>query len=309
MTSNDKTILFKGDKHFMNTIYNKKINDVVVQLSSSSKLNVYNENYCSSHHTSKSHFRVPMLTNGSSITREVFGFYCFDCEMYNITLNEYKTSLKKGAVKCRLLFEKQNVNSTSFNSLLKNYDISTSICADFLIRINLRRCGKRGHQIFDIKATINIITKKGQVQEKTIPGFYCEECNLYFIYDSDYNNLRKSGNPLCPIYEYSRYFYGGNDDFGLNPESILHSYGYNVNANDDLSDGERHMILEYVISSGIMSKHKVLDFLNSMIHLRENNYSMYDAIDKWQNDSIFVSESLLDSKAWKKNVRSITITR
>ena len=91
-------------------------------------------------------------------------------------------------------------------------------------------------------------------------------------------------------------------------ESLLHSLGYNVNAQEDLSDTERQRILSIVIDERVMEKGEVLSFLDYLIRRSLGNPRMDNARDKWTCDRQFVSHYKRQPSK-RVDVESITIRR
>ena len=177
--------------------------------------------------------------------------------------------------------------NTHFNEMREEIEAES---ADFLVRTSTMKCRCNGHSIKDIVATVNVI-KNGVVKETQVPGYYCKDCKKYFILESDYLKLRSKGIILCKIIEqkllksqFTSYSHL------LNSESILHSYGYNVNAQENLSSSERHIILEFLLKNKILSKSDIKSHLNYLINRSSNNRKLYDAIAKWKSDIVFIDE-------------------
>ena len=70
------------------------------------------------------------------------------------------------------------------------------------------------HMIQNIVGVLNIVDEQGIIRETKIPAGYCAECNIFFVLESIYRDLRAKGNIMCRISDdmYSiknDYFYGG----------------------------------------------------------------------------------------------------
>ena len=70
-------------------------------------------------------------------------------------------------------------------------------------------------------------------------------------------------------------------------KSLLRSYGYTVNVQDNLSDDERHRILSFVIENDIMSVDEAVSFIEWLIN-RNSNKDFYNARLKWMRDIQFL---------------------
>ena len=169
--------------------------------------------------------------------------------------------------------------------------------ADFLVRTSTIKCKNKGHKITTIRATVNVI-KNGIISEVNIPGYYCENCKKYFILEDDYKKLRSKGIVLCKIIE-QKLLSSGFTKYGqlLNSESVLHSYGYNVNAQENLSTMERHTILEFLLKNKILSKSDIKSHLSYLINRSSDNIKLYDAIAKWKSDIQFIDNYNISSES------------
>lgn len=78
------------------------------------------------------------------------------------------------------------------------------------------------------------------------------------------------------------------DDYNRAEYSPLLLNGYTTNKDDNLSSQERQKILSGIIKSGILSKRKVLDYLEMFIHDSINNPKRQPSISKWEEDKEFV---------------------
>ena len=89
---------------------------------------------------------------------------------------------------------------------------------------------------------------------------------------------------MCQIFEEIKYLNNNSNKFDLNYESILYSFGYNVNSQNNLSDKQRLKILTFIIDNGILSKSEVISYLNYFINMRIGRKEYQNAINKWKND-------------------------
>ena len=166
---------------------------------------------------------------------------------------------------------------------------------DFIIRKSSVSCIHRNHAIEHIDATVNVIDYGGNISLQTLSAYYCSECNLYYVMDSTYENLRKSGIPLCKVTDeegYRNLNIVSNGTIPLSPKSILNLLGYNVSQEENLSTEQRHRILREIIDNKICSKDHVISLLNFFIKMRQKqNTSKYDlAISKWESDRDYIDQ-------------------
>lgn len=293
----------------------KAIAGIPVNLNSYSKLNVIAENRCIDNHSIiEMCFKVGFMYNKKTmITKEMSGFYCKTCEMYMVTNEEYKLKSKGKTPICNIYinYDKKELNSNDIgkeNKYIVSKKINNTYKADFFVRTNVIDCVNKNHNIVDVSAEIDVIDLNGNIKNKIIPAYYCENCNLYFIYNSDYENIRKEGVPLCQIYEYLKFMKGITYDIKLNQESLLHSFGYNVGLSDNLTDIQRRKILLLVIENGIIQKHKIISLLNYFIDTRKSNPSQINALKRWQSDIEYLKKINVKVKQHIK-INSIKIAR
>ena len=163
---------------------------------------------------------------------------------------------------------------------------------DFVTVTTNNFCVNNGHPYEDIQAKISLLRVDGTVFTMMVPAGYCKVCKKYVIGLWQYNNLRKHGVILCRMVheEWNRPI--SYDDYyeELSPESILKQYGYSVNSTDDLSDEQREFILARLIEFKICSKQKITSHLSWLIHSREGQMNMSNAISKWRQDRDFVDQ-------------------
>lgn len=205
--------------------------------------------------------------------------YCSDCNMYS--MDEIKFNNYFGS----------NYNGTVLRDLNDKSHTNQSNAIEFLIKISNFRCKTRNHNIEEIIAVVSVFNNiKQEIEEVEIPAFYCINCKLYFIYDSEYKELLKHGKPTCPVHEEVKYFNASNTFEKYESESLLRQFGYNVNSQDNLSTNERRRVIETIIKNGIMNKSDVLSLLNFLASSRKNQYNMQNAVSKWESDIKYTRE-------------------
>ena len=275
------------------------VDGISTQLDFNSKLNVVDENKCLlNHNVIKLNFKVGfMIDDKTRIVKEISGYYCDTCGMYIVNRDEYNN--KSGG---------KNPNCDFYINYISSRKINKLESVDFFLRTNIINCINKKHNVIDITAEIDIVDINGNVFKKMISAYYCEDCKLYFIYNDDYEKIRKSGVPLCKIYEYLKYIKGRNNKFNLNQESLLRSFGYNVGIKDSLTKEQRRKILNFVIENGIMNKHKIIGLLNYLIDMKKNDPKQINAINKWGSDINYLNEMNFKIKKYVQ-VNSIKIVK
>lgn len=215
-----------------------------------------------------------------------------------LNFNQKESENEEGKLDKKIHNFEKNIKSTNEKLLPK---------ADFFVRTSVSGCSKKNHKIIDFLAEVDVICSNGNVIKKSFPASYCEDCKLYFMYDNEYKRLRKSGVPLCSIYEYSKYIKTKNTGkIELKPESLLHSFGYNVGASEGLTSKQRKKILSFVINNGVMSKHEIINLLSYFVDFRKNDVRQSIAIAKWKNDIDYLRNTDIDTSK-KVEVNSIRV--
>ena len=291
-----------------------------ILLTSSSKLNIVSDNCCKMNHDSiELNFKVPIeINNKMRIMKELHGLYCKNCEMYIVNQNEFDLKIAEKLPDCDLYVNgkknvKEKIKKVDYIDMKVSNKINNENKADFFVRTNVISCVNKKHNIEEVTAEIDIIKHNGEVYKQKIPAFYCSECNLYFIYNNQYERIKRNGVPLCPIYEYNKYLNVLGNNMNLNQESLLHSFGYNVGSAEDLSSKQRQRILRFVVENGIIDKHKIIALLNYFIDMRKGQMKFNNAIKKWNDDINYLNlnkinlqrnikiSSIKISRAMKKN--------
>lgn len=160
---------------------------------------------------------------------------------------------------------------------------------DIVIRCSAFRCMHKSHHIENILAIINILDEDGNILVRKVTAGYCRECNLYFILDSTYQELKKIGVIMCRISDekmYAKKNYLNGES--LARESLLMQYGYNVSEIDGLTKKRRHIILAIIIERKILSKSEIISYLDFFISQKRNMGNMELAVSKWEEDRLFV---------------------
>ena len=129
--------------------------------------------------------------------------------------------------------------------------------------------------------------------------FYCKQCEKYYINRLSYELFAKRyGMPAINKIWYSNSSIETKADFHeWNSESLLHSYGYNVNSIDDIPRFKRQEVLSYVIDHGIMTKDKVVSFLEMLIKRNQYRLNFDAAVNKWRDDLQFVLHYHLEKQS------------
>lgn len=162
-------------------------------------------------------------------------------------------------------------------------------CKDFVIRCNIFKCMHELHEIKNIVAIISIVDDDGKIQTAKISAGFCPECNIYFILESTYKDLKTKGTIMCRVTDTKNYAKNGYmNGQKLAKESVLMQYGYTVSRIEGLSDKNRQRLLAVIIDNNILTKSEVIGYLDFFINQRCPIDNMQNAIAKWKKDRQFV---------------------
>lgn len=213
--------------------------------------------------------------------------YYKDCIMYNKFMN-------------KLLVESQSRNKSSQIQVIENKQEKQKIAQrkkkfhqisvkDFVVRSNVFHCIHQLHQIQNVDAVIRVCMNNGDDKQIQISAGYCEQCKVYFIMESTYQELKRKGIILCRVTDSKTYMKGGfMNGSKLAQESILMQYGYNVSRTVGLTERQRQKILAVMIDNKVLSKSGIISYLDFFIHQHSSRNNMGVAISKWEADREFV---------------------
>lgn len=168
----------------------------------------------------------------------------------------------------------------------------------FTVISNAFRCNKN-HSIIPIQASIEILTSGGSIIKELFSAGYCRDCNVFFILEKDFKNMKSKGILLCQLITEADYVSASiSNDFNLKAESLLHRCGYNVNSSDGLTTIQRQEILSRVIDNNLYSISGLLSFLDWLIERanKTQKKNMSSAIKKWEADRKFVANYNMDTQ-------------
>jgi len=136
---------------------------------------------------------------------------------------------------------------------------------------------------------VTIQALNAQGKEISFTAFHCSECGKYYTTaDIIKKHFALLGFPLIHL------------EFRLsqnqrNAESEMMIYGYNVKSGG-LSTYERHKILSYMLSFGLLSKAKIIATLQDHINYNGQRENMENAVEKWKSNLQFVQNFNLDEQ-------------
>lgn len=178
-----------------------------------------------------------------------------------------------------------------------------------IIKSSIHQCAKDNHDTCIRNALIYILDNTTyEIIPETVPLLYCKTCNIYYMYEDQYNTLSKKGKILCRIYNLKQWQegYTGDDFFGkLNMESVFKICGYSVSSNSSVPDQARQNLLSFLIDRKIVSLAQTLNFLHWLIDNRKDSARMQNAVKKWKSDLKYITEKYRDNKSETITVESI----
>lgn len=160
---------------------------------------------------------------------------------------------------------------------------------DFMVRRTVFKCMHSNHHVKNIDAAVKILNHKDEEHLVKISAGYCEECNIYFIMESTYQNLKSKGIILCRITDEKNYMKNSYvNGMLLAQESILMQYGYSVSQSEGLSATRRQKILAVIMDNNILSRSEIISYLDFFINQRQYQSKFELAVSKWEADREFV---------------------
>lgn len=152
-------------------------------------------------------------------------------------------------------------------------------------------CHTEHHKLVPCRGIIPMLTTDNkQIKYEVYVGF-CVSCNKYYMFHSDYEEMLKSGKPLCAVYNANKVGVGFNKvPFKYKSQSALNAMGYTVSVSGNLEKEERQDILKKALDSQIFEVSDLVNFLNWLIQTREPQLKYRAAVQKWMEDLMFVKE-------------------
>lgn len=184
------------------------------------------------------------------------------------------------------------VNPKAENPLLK---LKKEIIGmtDLVVRSNSFYCNMH-HDLEDMAGEIEVVDRNDNVHCYLIPITYCRSCNICYVLEETYLELKKNGRIRAEILSYKDYRNRENASSGeLSSISPLREWGYSVSQENGFSDRQRQSILEDIIDYGVMSKDKVLAYLDFFMKLNQRKGSK--AHDKWKVDRTYIAQYRIGS--------------
>lgn len=161
---------------------------------------------------------------------------------------------------------------------------------DVIVLSNTLKCSYSNHKTTDVIIQVPVLYNDENVVQIPITASYCQEYNRYTILKDDFKAI--TGIIVCKVIDETISASSTNDDeIDIEQkQSILYSYGYNVQSKTNLSDRQRHMILASVIEAEILNRRQVADHLTTLIERGSKIPKWKDATEKWKQDKRYVEK-------------------
>ncbi len=228
--------------------------------------------------------------------KTVDGWICNTClrtfyspEQYKI-LSELAHSLQRRlkSTVCRYEIASE-ISPNTHTTEQKAPDYTQINIHSLIVLKNTLKCSAT-HQTEDINAMLPLITRDGQVEYKKMLVSYCHNCKRYTMLKNDFERIKDL--VMCKIVDETKTVsHQHTNTFDINAgTSLLYSYGYNVQAQRNLSTAQRHAILEAVLETKIMTKRQIIDHIDILINRGSKIPSWHLAVEKWCDDKQFVRD-------------------
>ncbi len=219
---------------------------------------------------------------------------CSDSPSKNIMVLDYKDELTR-----ELITQIQRYNSHTVPMEGNTYNVfhvfskhRYEIFADWLLDLIIirkdggysRSCVNSNFELVDV-----LLFSPYNNRYEVVHATYDKENHEYFMDITVYKHfVQRYGNPGLALYCWRKDNGRGKNYYDeLNSESLLFTYGYTVNADDNLSDTQRQNILAEVIDLGLMSQGAIVTLLSSNQRRHHKNIM---ACRKWEKDITFVND-------------------
>ena len=182
-----------------------------------------------------------------------------------------------------------NVSKKSFDKEISfdNADNILYVCKGIV------SCSKKSHKILSVTGIL--ISLSGNPIKLNVN--YCADCEIFFIDYAEFKYYRDIYGVLIGNYLIQESF---NSAFGnyknLSAESVLRICGYTVNQRDNLTAKQRRLILSNLMDKEIITKPRLMKYLQFFINSSRYRDNMKIAHQKWQEDLIWIREYNIDTQ-------------
>lgn len=159
---------------------------------------------------------------------------------------------------------------------------------DIIVINSVKSCTQKYHTLSDVRVKIPVLYDNEMVARIDVTISYCRECNKYIMLKNDYTKI--TGTIMCQIIDETVKVDSVAQDNLTNQQrkSMLYNYGYNVSAQNNLSDKNRRIILASVVEAKILTRVQVEDHLQVLIDRGSKIPSWGEAVQKWKRDKNFI---------------------
>lgn len=194
---------------------------------------------------------------------------------------ESKCNLKQTGIKLCDSLEKVPVDVLFFKNEGPLFDFKKNTLYIYRGQIS---CFRDKHHLTGVNAIVP--TTSGE--KVSLNATYCVDCNRFYISYSEYTYYLEKYKFLLTKFDLMDSV-SSDGAFGkLADKSPLKLCGYTVSQEKGLSKEEREHILCEMISSGIVSKPEVMQYLEWFIHLNGKREANQTAREKWESDLFYV---------------------
>ena len=243
--------------------------------------------------------------------------YCERCRIFHVPFEMYRVSEQEWrprnsdelkTLESKFGFRSKTIQIISTSRHRTVQDTSRSVgqletvpiaFKDFVVRRSVFKCKNAGHRLQNITGIVKIMNHKGEIEDAHIPAGYCPDCDRYFIMENTYQALKSKGVILCRVSDEKSYL-NSNGDYAFDSsnmaqKSILKQCGYSVSENSYLTSDNRKKLLCMIIDNGILRSSEVISYLDWFIRMRDGQYNLRNAIEKWRSDLDFIREKYSES--------------
>lgn len=221
---------------------------------------------------------------------------CKFCKKIFITKDTYEKFKNRGKFLCKISRQGILINDLTEEKIKERLHKKEQIdlCTIDKEQIKL---------LLDIKkkrAEIPLVLIDGKVKYENIPVYYSENTGCCYVYNETAKRLKEMGLILCRMYKATNIIEDNGDLNSLNTESIIHQFGYNVSASENLTSEQRKQILLTLLTNKIVSIEVLKNHLSFLINLNKDIKRMEYACKKWKNDFEFLDKLEEDKYELKK---------
>jgi len=138
-------------------------------------------------------------------------------------------------------------------------------------------------------------------EDVTVGVQFCHSCGMYYMSDVALRSTEMKYGRILIEREFEDFDWASFKG-ELNPESLLHRFGYNANENS--RENERQAILKHLLDTGRFEKFEIIEHLSFLITM--NGDRCYKATPKWEADIQFVNDYQLSEQ---KKVFGLTLQK